>query len=210
MMILRSSPPSPFGRKVRIAIALLGFAADVKIEPADPTDVSDSVRRQNPLGKIPVLIVEDGTAYYDSRVILDFLDDRAGGGKIVPRDPAQRLAALRLQALGDGILDASILTVYEARWRKAETHDQKWLEHQAGKISRGLAALEAAPPVLDAVPQNLPQMLPNVGQITLACALGYRDLRFGGSWRSEYPGLVAWLDNFAARVPAFAATKATV
>ena len=206
MMILRSSPPSPFGRKVRIAIALLGFAADVKIEPADPTDVSDSVRRQNPLGKIPVLIVEDGTAYYDSRVILDFLDDRAGGGKIVPRDPAQRLAALRLQALGDGILDASILTVYEARWRKAETHDQKWLEHQAGKISRGLAALEAAPPVLDAAPQ----MLPNVGQITLACALGYRDLRFGGSWRSEYPGLVAWLDNFAARVPAFAATKATV
>ena len=210
MMILRSSPPSPFGRKVRIAIALLGFDADVKIEPADPTDVSDSVRRQNPLGKIPVLIAEDGTAYYDSRVILDYLDDRAGGGKIVPRDPAKRLAALRLQALGDGILDASILTVYEARWRKAETHDQKWLEHQAGKISRGLAALEAAPPVLDAVPQNLPQMLPNVGQITLACALGYRDLRFGGSWRSEYPGLVAWLDNFAARVPAFAATKATV
>lgn len=204
MMILRSSPPSPFGRKARIAISLLGFAGDVTIEPADPTNASDSVRRQNPLGKIPVLIAEDGTAYYDSRVILDYLDDRAGGGKIVPRASADRLAALRLQALCDGILDASILTIYEARWRKPETHDQKWLEHQAGKVSRGLAALEAAPPPL------APGALPHVGQIALACALGYRDLRFGGDWRSDHPRLVAWLDDFAARVPAYAATTAVV
>src|SRR5580692_8319883 len=109
MMILRSSPPSPFGRKARIAISLLGFDGAVTIEPADPTNAADSVRQQNPLGKIPVLIAEDGIAYYDSRVILDYLDDRSGGGKIVPREPAQRFAALRLQALCDGILDASIL-----------------------------------------------------------------------------------------------------
>ena len=202
MMILRSSPPSPFGRKVRIAIALLGFDGEVTIEPADPTDLKDSVRAQNPLGKIPVLLAEDGAAYYDSRVILDYLDDRAGGGKIVPREAKARLAALRLQALCDGILDASILTVYESRWRKPETHDQKWLDHQAGKISRGLAALEAAPPPLD--------KMPDVGQITLACALGYRDLRFGGSWRGAHPRLVAWLDKFAAQVPAYAATKVAV
>jgi len=201
MMILRSSPSSPFGRKVRIALALLGFDGGVRIETTDTTDVNDSVRRQNPLGKIPVLIAEDGTAYYDSRVILDFLDDRAGGGKIVPRDAGARFAALRLQALCDGILDASILTIYEARWRKADTHEPKWLEHQAGKVTRGLAALEAAPPPLDP--------LPNVGQITLACVLGYRDFRFGGSWRGDHPHLIAWLDNFAARVPAFAATKPT-
>ncbi len=113
MMILRSSPSSPFGRKVRIAIAVLGFDKDVKIEAADTTDANDSVRRQNPLGKIPVLLAEDGNAYYDSRVILEYLDTLAGGGKIVPRDVAMRLAALRLQALCDGILDASILTVYE-------------------------------------------------------------------------------------------------
>jgi glutathione S-transferase len=199
MMILRSSPSSPFGRKIRIALALLGFDGDVKIEAADTTDLNDSVRRQNPLGKIPVLIAEDGTAYYDSRVILEYLDHRAGGGKIVPRDEHARLAALRLQALGDGILDASILTIYETRWRKAETHEPKWLEHQAGKVSRALAALEAAPPPLDAIP--------NVGQITLACVLGYRDFRFAGSWRGDHPRLVAWLDQFAARVPAFAATK---
>jgi glutathione S-transferase len=199
MMILRSSPSSPFGRKVRLAIAVLGFDNDVKLEAADTTDVNDSVRKQNPLGKIPVLIAEDGTAYYDSRVILDYLDDRAGGGKIVPRDAKARLAALRLQALGDGLLDASILTVYETRWRRAEIHEPKWLEHQAGKVSRALASLEAAPPAIDAPP--------TVGQITIACALGYRDFRFNGSWRGDHPKLVAWLDTFAAKVPAFAATK---
>jgi len=203
MMILRSSPASPFGRKVRIAISLLGFGDQTKVEPADPTDSSDSLRRQNPLGKIPVLIDQDGAAYYDSRVILDFLDERAGGGKIVPREPRQRLAALRLQALCDGILDASILTVYEGHWRASEHHEQKWLDHHAGKVARGLAALESAPPALDAAPQALP----NVGQIALACALGYRDFRFGEDWRGEHPRLVAWLDHFAVRVPAFAATK---
>lgn len=203
MMILRSSPSSPFVRKVRIALALLGYDAEVTVERADTTDPNDSVRQMNPLGKIPVLITEDGNAIYDSRVILDYLDDRAGGGKIVPREPSQRFAALCLQALCDGILDASILTIYEGRFRKPEMHEPKWLDHQAGKVVRGLAALEASPPPLD----PLSQVLPNVGQITLACALGYRDFRFGGGWRSKHPRLVAWLDGFAARVPAFAATK---
>jgi glutathione S-transferase len=199
MMILRSSPASPFGRKVRIAISLLGLDNDVKIEAADTTDVNDSVRKQNPLGKIPVVIDEDGTAYYDSRVILDYLDERAGGGKIVPRQGKDRLAALRLQALCDGILDASILTIYEGRYRKPDMQEPKWLELQAGKVSRALAVLEAEPPPLDP--------LPSVGQIALACALGYRDFRFNGSWRAEHPRLVDWLDKFAAQVPAFAATK---
>jgi glutathione S-transferase len=199
MMILRSSPASPFGRKVRIAISLLGFDRETKSEAADTTDTNDSVRRQNPLGKIPVLIAEDGIAYYDSRVILDYLDHRAGGGRIVPANPARRLAALRLQALCDGVLDASILTVYEARWREAPHRNDKWLEHQAGKVARAFAALEAAPPALEAA-------LPDVGQIALACALGYRDFRFGNAWRGDHPRLVAWLDTFAERVPAFAAT----
>ncbi len=142
MMVLRSSPASPFGRKVRIAIALLGFEARRGSSTADPTDLADTLRRQNPLGKIPVLIAEDGTAYYDSRVIVEFLDERAGGGRIVPRETRARLAALRLQALCDGILDASILTVYEARWRAHEHHEQKWLDHQADKVTRALAVLE--------------------------------------------------------------------
>jgi glutathione S-transferase len=203
MMILRSSPPSPFGRKVRIALSLLGFDHDVRVEGADTGNPRDTLREQNPLGKIPVLVVEDGSTFYDSRVILEYLDERAGGGKIIPRDAGARPAALRLQALCDGILDASILTVYEARWRAAEKHEPKWLEYQADKVTRALAAVEAAPPKLGAA-------IPNVGQIALACVLGYRDLRFGGDYRSKYPRLVAWLEEFAARVPAFAATTATV
>jgi glutathione S-transferase len=202
MMILRFSPSSPFVRKVRIAAALLGLDGEITLERADTTDPNDSLRKTNPLGKIPVIIIEDGSAIYDSRVILDYLDERAGGGKIVPRQGPQRLAALRLQALCDGILDASILTVYESRFRKPEMHEAKWLELQAGKVSRALAVLESAPP-----PFAAGQALPDVGQITLACALGYRDFRFGDGWRSDHPRLVAWLDSFAARVPAFAATK---
>ena len=198
MMILRSAAPSPFGRKVQIALAILGFD-DVRIEPVDTMDPGDRIRGQNPLGKIPVLIADDGTAYYDSRVILEYLDHLAGGGKIIPAAPAERFAALRLQALCDGILDASILTIYEGRWRPAEKHEAKWLDHQAGKVSRALAVLEAAPPALGGG-------FPHVGHIALACALGYRDFRFGGDWRASHPRLVAWLDGFAARVPAFAAT----
>ena len=138
MMILRSAEPSPFARKVRIALAVLGLN-DVKIEPADTIDPSDTVRRQNVLGKIPVLITDDGTAYYDFRVILKYLDYLAGGGKLIPREPGRRFAALRLQALCDGILDASILAIYEGRWRAPEKHEVKWLDHQAGKVQRALA-----------------------------------------------------------------------
>ena len=199
MMILRSTPASPFGRKAHIAASVLGLEPEITIEAADLNDPGDSIRQQNPLGKIPALVVEDGNVYFDSRVILDYLDYRAGGGRIVPADPAARFAALRLQALADGITDASILIVYESRYRPAEKHEQKWLDRQAGKVARGLAALEAAPPVANATP--------TVGDIALACALGYRDFRFDGAWRADHPRLVAWLNDFAARVPAFAATK---
>jgi glutathione S-transferase len=198
-MILRSSPPSPFGRKIKLALGILGLESEVTTEKADPTDMSDSLRQQNPLGKIPALIIEDGTVIYDSPVILEYLDARAGGGKIIPKDANARIKALTLQALCDGILDAGILLVYESRWRPPEMAVQKWLDHQRGKVERAMAVLEASPPPLDATP--------NVGQITLACVLGYGDLRFEGKWRAGHPKLVEWLDAFAARVPAFEQTR---
>lgn len=201
MMILRSSPPSPFGRKVKLALGILGLENEVSIEKADPTDANDSLRKQNPIGKIPALIIEDGAVLYDSPVILEYLDHRAGGGKIIPHDPNARFAALTLQALCDGILDACILLVYEGRWRPPEMAVQKWIDHQRGKVERAMSTLEAGPPALDA--------MPNVGQITLACALGYGDLRFEGTWRKDHPRLVAWLDEFASRVPAFEKTRVT-
>jgi glutathione S-transferase len=199
MLTLRSSPASPFVRKVSIAADVLGLDREIAIELADTVDPNDTVRQQNPLGKIPALVLEDGTVLFDSRVILEYLDHRAGGGRIVPKEAGARFAALRLQALADGLMDASILLVYEGRWRPAEKHEPKWVDHQAGKVARTLAALEADTPGLDAPP--------TVGQIALACALGYRDFRFAGTWRKDHPRLVAWLDNFAARIPAFAATK---
>jgi glutathione S-transferase len=198
-MILRSAPASPFGRKVRIATAILGLDSRITVEPADTVNPADTVRQQNPLGKIPALVLDDGTVLFDSRVILEYLDHLAGGGRIIPAEPTARFSALRLQALADGLMDASILLIYEGRWRDSAKHEPKWVEHQAGKVARALASLEAAPPARDATP--------TVGQIALACALAYQDFRFHGAWRKDHPRLVTYLEGFAAAVPAFAATK---
>jgi glutathione S-transferase len=199
MMILRSGPASPFARKVRIAASVLGLLSKIELRPVNLDDDADDVRVQNPVGKIPVLVLEDGTSYFDSRVIAEYLDYVAGGGRIIPKDGPARFETLRLQALCDGILDACILLVYEGRYRPVDKHVQSWVDRQNEKVARGMKALEAAPPTLDAVP--------DIGQITLACLLGYRDLRFNGTWRQEYPRLVAWHDTFAAQVPAFEETK---
>ena len=201
MLVLRSSPASPFGRKVKIAAAILGLADRIEIVNADTNDANDSLRRQNPLGKIPTLILEDGSALYDSRVIVEYLDGLAGGGKIIPAAPGPRFTALTRQALADGIMDAALLQVYEARFREPREHVAKWLDHQAAKVERSLKDLEAAPPEGDAR---------DVGAIALACALGYLDLRFAGRWRAAHPALVAWLDAFARGVPAFENTRAGV
>jgi len=198
MWILRSAPASPFGRKVRIAAALCGLDDRITIEVADTTNPSDALRSQNPLGKIPTLILEDGTALYDSSVIAYFLDEEAGGGVIIPNG-RERFRARTMEALADGIQEAAVLKVSEGPFRTPEMQNARWLEHQSGKIERGLATFEAAPPVLSGKP--------DIGRIALACALGYLDLRFPGTWRDTHPRLVAWLDDFAARVPSFEATR---
>jgi glutathione S-transferase len=198
MLTVRTSDGSPFGRKIRIAVSVLGLDGKVAVASASTQDPADPLRAQNPLGKIPVLLLEDGSTLYDSPVILEYLDALAGGGRIIPADAGPRFAALRLQALADGIMDASILIVYESRYRDAEKHEAKWLDLQGGKVAGGLTALEGGPAAVGTTP--------DVGQIALACALGYRDLRFAGGWRADHPALAAWLDRFASQVPAYAAT----
>lgn len=198
MLVLRSSPASPFGRKVKMAALELGLMDRIEIVVADTSDPAESLRQQNPLGKIPTLVLEDDTTLFDSRVIVDYLDDLSGGGKIIPAGTA-RFAQLRLQALADGICDAALLQVYEGRFRPEERRDANWLAHQDGKVTRALATLEANPPAL--------KDRPRIGEIALACALGYLDLRFAGKWRAAHPRLVAWLDDFATRVPAFESTR---
>jgi len=198
MLILRYSPASPYARKIRIAADILGLADRLEIAGVDLADPADSIRVQNPLGKIPALVLEDGSSLYDSRVIAEYLDHLAGGDKLFPADPARRFAALRLQALGDGICDAALLIRYELATRPEAARYEGFVELQQGKIDRGLKALEAAPP----------QGAVDIGHIALATALGYLDLRFEGAWRAGHPRLVAWLDAFAKSTPSFEATKA--
>ena len=199
MMLLRSSPASPFGRKVKIAADVLGLSGEIEMVQTDTGNPDDPLRKDNPLGKIPTLVTEEGVAIYDSRVIVEYLDQRAGGGRIIPADPKQRIAVLTRQALADGISDAALLVVYEGRYRPAEKHVASWVEHQSGKVRRGLEYLEQkAMPVGATV---------TVDEIAIACALGYQDLRFAGSWRADFPKLVAWLDGFEKAVPAFAKTR---
>lgn len=197
MMILRSAGPSPFGRKVKIAVEVLGLGDQVEVRAADTNTPDEELLRENPLGKIPILILDDESTLFDSRVILEYLDEKAGGGKIVPKSD-NRFPALRLQALADGLMDAALLQVYEKRFRPEDMHHQPWLDRQAGKVSRALAELEKEPPMMGKPP--------HVGHIALACALGYLDLRFEGKWREGHPKLVGWLDAFANAVPAFEAT----
>jgi glutathione S-transferase len=199
MPVLRSSLPSPFGRKIKIAAAHLGLRDQLTIVMADTNDPSDDLRTQNPLGKIPVMILDDGSTLFDSPVLLEWLDTRAGGDRILPRETTARFEALRLQALADGLMDAAILVVYEGRFRTENERSPRWVEYQNGKIDRTLVHLEEHAPAVDAAI--------DVGTISLACALGYLDLRFAGAWRAGAPRLAAWLDAFAARVPSFEETR---
>jgi glutathione S-transferase len=199
MMMLRQSPASPYARKVRIAAAVLGLADRIELVAANTNDPEDPLRKDNPLGKIPTMVLENGVRLYDSPVIVEYLDMLAGGGKIIPAGEA-RFKVLTLEALADGILDASLLQVYEGRYRSEDKREPSWVELQSGKVSRSLAALEHSPPASTTV-------LPDVGCISVACVLGYQDLRFEGKWRAGHPKLVAWLDAFAMAVPSFEETR---
>jgi glutathione S-transferase len=187
--------PSPFGRKGTFAIAHLGLSDRVEIGVPDD---EESLRKLNPLAKVPALIIEDGTALFDSRVILEYLDMLAGGDKIIPVETGARFGALREAALADGILEGALLVTYEGRYRPDQTPYQPWLDFQRGKVGRGLAAMADAPPAITPL---------TVGGIGLACALEYIDFREQYDWRPEFPALVAWLDDFNAAHPVFADSK---
>jgi glutathione S-transferase len=162
----------------------------------DCNDPEDSLRGQNPLGKIPALVLDTGEVIYDSAVIVEYLDNLAGGG-VIPAEPTARFRALTQQALADGVSEAAILIRYEGLWREPAVRSERWLAYQNDKIKRALDVAEAAPP----------QNFGDIGAIALACALGYLDLRFEGTWRPGYPGLVAWLDAFSGATPSFKATR---
>jgi glutathione S-transferase len=197
MWILRSSTSSPFGRKITVGAGLCGLSDRIRMVTSVPRDPADPVRQLNPLGKLPTLVLEDGSALFDSRVILEWLDVQAGGGKIIPAGKF-RFQALRLQAIGDGMMDASVQQMSERRHHEGPALSQVWMDYQREKVMRSLSFVTSHGEMLSG--------MPHVGHIALACALAYLDYRFDGFWRRDHPGLVDWLDDFAAAVPSFAAS----
>jgi glutathione S-transferase len=196
-MKLYSSPLSPYGRKVKIAAAMKGLTSRIEMRPADTNAGDPDLNRHNPLGKIPCLVA-DGQAIFDSHVICEYLDATGSGPVLFPRSGAERWKTLTLGSLADGMLDAALLLVYEKRFRPEDKQVATWTDRQWAKVHGALDQLEQAPPAWAAAP--------DYGHLTLACALGYLDFRHGGTWRAGHPKLVAWLDRFAAAVPAFEAT----
>ncbi len=186
------SPASPYSAKVRMAAHHAGLAVDSEIVKTDEEPAL--LIENNPLGKIPVLISDDGAAIFDSRAIIHFLD-RASGGKLYPANPEARTEAEVLEALADGITDCLLAHVYERRFRPEEKIHQPWLEKQWAKVARGLTWLQTSPV----------SFVHGVtgGHFALAALAGYLDLRFAGQWETLWPSHGAFLAEFESRFPAY-------
>lgn len=198
-MKLYHSPTTPFGRKVMVMIQEIGLADRVQVIPATGSPIAPGSMPVdlNPLGKIPALLRDDGRVIYDSRVICRYLDDLTGAGLYGVGD--RLWDVLVLEATADGILDAAVLMAYELRLRPEEKRFPDWLEGQWAKVARALDAVEAS--WIDHLSGPM-----DMGQIALACALGYLDFRHAArDWRAGHPKLAAWEAGFAQR-PSMQAT----
>lgn len=192
-MKLLYSPTSPYARKVLVLAHEAGIGLEVEAGSGSPTASNPRVVAQNPLGKIPVLLTDQGPLY-DSRVICQYLDTLHGGPRFYP-EGAARFTALRREALADGLLDAALLARYEGT-RPAE---KIWADWQEGQLRKVRAAL-------DQMETDLPDAV-DIGAIAYGCALAYVDFRFASlNWRDNHPGLAAWEAGFSAR-PAMQATR---
>ncbi|HEV7252604.1 MAG TPA: glutathione S-transferase family protein [Mesorhizobium sp.] len=191
MRRLLYAPASPYSAKVRMAAAHLGVP--LQVEVVDTNAAGGPLSQANPLGKIPVLIEEDGRAIFDSRVILRHLD-RLGEGRLFAARPDGGLAAQQLEALADGVADCLLAHVYERRFRPEEKIHQPWLDRQWAKSMRGLDALSADAPMLNGELDG--------GQIALRALIGYLALRFSGQWEAGREALLSWAADFDRRHPA--------
>lgn len=199
-MKLFHSPASPYVRKVMAVASLLKLTSKIELLPSAVTPVGrdESVFAKNPLGKVPTLIADDGTAVFDSRVICEYLAGIAGDSTIFPPAGPARWRALVEQATADGLMDAALLARYEGFMRPAEKRWAEWEAGQIGKIHSALSVIEAeCAGYGDRV---------DIGTITTGCALGYLDFRFNYlDWRKNHPKTAAWFATFS-EVPAMAET----
>lgn len=190
-MKLRYTPRSPYVRKVMVAAHELGLINRIEKITTDvlPTRPNVDLAKENPLVKLPTLTMDDGYILYDSPVICEYLDSLHSGKKLFPACGPARWTALRQQALGDGILEALILCLYESR-RPENLRWSDWHEGQMFKVQCALDSLES---------ENLEGSF-NIGKITIACALGYSDFRFPkNDWRIGRPRLNTWYSLVAIR-----------
>lgn len=190
MLKVLYSPASPYSAKVRMAAAYAGIALEaVTVETsAEPIELIGA----NPLGKIPVIVTDEGEAIYDSRAITQYLN-RVSGGQLFSRNSAKRTEAERLEALADGIADCALAHVYERRSRPEEAVHQPWLDKQWAKVIRGLDHINASPPKLG---KRL-----TAGHIALRATLAYLDLRFAGKWEKGRSRLKRWAARFDEKFP---------
>ena len=196
-MQLFYTPASPYVRKVMLSAHVLGLADDLTLETVDwaSPDSADKLAL-NPLAKVPALIA-DGKLIADSRVIMEFFDIRAGGGKIIPHDPETRIDVLRQAALIEGMLDASIAIVYETRLRPENMVMDSIMHRYREKIIRGLAMVGAS------TISYANGAMPTIADISLAALLDYLDFRDIVAWRDHAPHLADWMASFAAAVPGY-------
>jgi glutathione S-transferase len=192
-MKLIASQTSPYARKVRIALAEKKIECDLVEE--SPWTPDTSVPSYNPLGKVPVLVLDDGTTLFDSRVIVEYLDTVSPVSRLIPEPSRQRIVVKRWEALADGICDAAVTIVLE-RKRPVKKQNQEWLDRQRGKIDSSMK--ELARDLADRAWCNGEAY--SLADIATGCALAYLDLRHPDiDWRGSYPNLVKLAEKLAKR-----------
>jgi glutathione S-transferase len=185
-MKLIGSTTSPYVRKVRIVLAEKKIEADFVLENVLAPETT--IGQTNPLGKIPCLVMDDGSAVFDSRVIVEYVDTLSPVGKLIPADGRERAAVKTWEALADGLLDAGILVRYEATLRPAEQQSPAWVERQMSKIDAALKSMSIG--LGESTHCHNNQF--SLADIAVGCALGYLDFRFPSlDWRAPYPNLEA-------------------
>ena len=196
-MKLIGSLASPYVRKVRIVMAEKKIEYDFM--PENVWAVDTAIQQSNPLGKVPCLIMEDGGAMFDSRVIVEYLDTLTPVGKLIPAQGRERAGVKCWEALADGVVDAAILVRLEKTLRPAAQQSQEWIDRQMGKVHAGLKAMANG---LGETPFCAGNQH-TLADVAVGCALGWLSFRFPEiTWRGDYPNLGKLCDKLAER-PSF-------
>ena len=196
-MKLIGSVTSPYVRKVRVVMAEKKLDYQFELENVWAPDTQ--IAASNPLGKVPCLVMEDGSAMYDSRVIVEYLDTLTPVCKLLPPNSRDRANVKVWEALADGVLDAAVLALLERRERPPEQQSEAWVARQMGKVSAGLKVMSddlAEQPFCMGIHYTL-------ADVAVGCALGWLAFRFPQiDWRGEYPNLARLFDKLSER-PSF-------